>query len=62
MTDGVGGAALPDGPWVDCPWCDGTIPLSRYGLSEDEPDGRVAVCGSCGRRVFDLAPQHPGAG
>ena len=54
--------ALPDGPWVECSWCDGTILLSRFGVSEEEPDAQIAVCGSCGKRVVIVPPRHPQGG
>jgi hypothetical protein len=55
-------AAPPDGPWVDCSWCDGTILLSRFGTSEEEPESLVAVCRACGKRVFLVPPRHPTGG
>jgi hypothetical protein len=55
-------ALMPDGPWVDCSWCEGTIPLSRFGVTEEEPGARVAVCGSCQKRVFITPPVHPTGG
>ena len=56
------GARLPEGPWVDCSWCDGTIPLTHFGITEEEPGARVAVCGSCHKRVIISPPVHPTGG
>ncbi len=53
---------LPDGPWVDCSWCDATILLSYFGVSEEEPGSLVAVCRSCHKRVFIVPPRHPTGG
>jgi hypothetical protein len=52
----------PDGPWVECSWCDATILLSRFGVSEEEPGAQVAVCGRCHKRVFMTLPQSPPGG
>ncbi|MDQ1674062.1 MAG: hypothetical protein QOC98_2624, partial [Frankiaceae bacterium] len=48
--------------WVDCSWCDATILLSRFGVTEEEPGAQVAVCRSCHRRVFITPPLHPSGG
>ncbi|WP_131744654.1 zinc ribbon domain-containing protein [Frankia sp. Cppng1_Ct_nod] len=50
-----------DGPWLTCPWCGGIVPLAHLVPADEEPDARVAVCDSCGRRVEFLSPTDPTA-
>jgi hypothetical protein len=50
------------GPWLDCPWCGGAVPLAHLVPSDEEPGARVAVCDGCGRRVAFTPPDEPGPG
>lgn len=51
--------ALPDGPWLGCPWCGGAVPLGHLVPADEEPGALVAVCGDCGRRVSFVQPAGP---
>lgn len=55
MTNG--GAV--DGPWIRCPWCTGTVPLTYFVESDEELGAQEAVCDGCGRRVSFLPPDEP---
>ncbi|WP_045876830.1 hypothetical protein [Pseudofrankia sp. DC12] len=55
MTNG----GTVDGPWISCPWCTGTVPLTHFAESDEEPGAQEAVCDACGRRVSFLPPVPP---
>jgi hypothetical protein len=58
MAEALPGGTV-DGPWIHCPWCPGTVPLTHFVESDEEPGARVAVCDGCGRRVSFVPPEEP---
>jgi DNA-directed RNA polymerase subunit RPC12/RpoP len=49
---------VPDTPHVGCPWCGGSILLSKFARSDEEIGTDVAVCPHCGKRVPLALPQE----
>ncbi|OAA17967.1 hypothetical protein UG55_110212 [Frankia sp. EI5c] len=48
-----------DGPWLDCPWCGGRLPLAYLAPSDEEAGAAVGVCVDCRRRVTVTTPDDP---
>ncbi|WP_198542045.1 hypothetical protein [Parafrankia colletiae] len=47
------------GPWLDCPWCGGRVPLAYLAPSDEEPGAAAGVCTDCRRRVTIMPPDDP---